>query len=162
MLKFQCIDRNVYDFLDALTAFDFLEREGLLENAQYSNNTNTDFFLDKKKPSYIGGLLEMLNNRLYGFWGNLEEGLLTGNAQNEVKNGIEHPFTELYKTPEKLNEFVNAMSGIQMGNFMAFAQKFDFAKYKTLTDVGGSSGLLSLMVAKHQSHWNKVFSHMII
>jgi len=44
------------------------------------------------------------------------------------------------------------MSGIQMGNFMTFAQKFDFSKYKTLTDVGGSAGLLSLMVAKHQLH----------
>lgn len=44
------------------------------------------------------------------------------------------------------------MSGIQMGNFMVFAQKFDFSKYKTLTDAGGSSGLLSLMVAKHNAH----------
>ncbi len=131
MLNLLCTDRNVYDFLDALTAFGFLKREGLLETAQYSNSKNTDFFLDKNKPSYIGGLLEMLNNRLYGFWGNLEEGLLTGLPQNEVKGGSEHPFTELYKTPEKLHEFVNAMSGIQMGNFMAFAQKFDFSKYKT-------------------------------
>jgi hypothetical protein len=44
------------------------------------------------------------------------------------------------------------MSGVQMGNFIAFAQKFDFSKYKTLTDAGGSSGLLSLTVAKHQPH----------
>ncbi len=152
MLNLKCTDRNVYDFLDALTAFGFLNRDGLLETAQYSNSKNTDFFLDKNKPSYIGGLLEMLNNRLYGFWGNLEEGLLTGLPQNEVKGGSEHPFTELYKTPEKLHEFVNAMSGIQMGNFMAFAQKFDFSKYKTLTDAGGASGLLSLMVAKYQPH----------
>jgi hypothetical protein len=94
----------------------------------------------------------MLNNRLYRFWGNLEEGLLTGTAQNEIKDGEEHPFAELYKTPEKLTEFVNAMSSIQMGNFMAFAQKFDFSPYKTLTDVGGASGLLAIMVAKHQPH----------
>jgi predicted nicotinamide N-methyase len=48
------------------------------------------------------------------------------------------------------------MSGIQMGNFMAFAQSFDFSNYKTLTDAGGSSGLLSLMVAKHQPHMSCV------
>lgn len=151
MLNLKCTDRNVYDFLDALTGFGFLNREGILESAMYSNSNDTEFFLDKNKPTYIGGILEMLNNRLYTFWGNLEEALLTGHPQNEAKNG-ENFFAELYKSPERLNEFVNAMSGIQMGNFMAFAQKFDFSKYKTLTDVGGSSGLLSLMVAKHQAH----------
>ena len=38
-----------------------------------------------------------------------------------------------------------------MGNFMTFAQKFDFKKYKTLTDAGGAGAMLSVMVAKHQS-----------
>ena len=155
LLKFKCTDRNVFDFLDALVVFGFLTREGLLETAHYSNSMNTDFFLDKKKPSYIGGILEMMNNRLYGFWGNLEEGLMTGQAQNEAKTG-EDFFGLIYQDPNKLNEFVNAMSGIQMGNFMAFAQTFNFSKYKTLTDVGGSAGLLSLMVAKHQSHMSCV------
>ncbi len=152
VLNLKCTDRNVYDFLDVLTGFGFLNREGVLETAQYSNGIHTDVFLDKKKPSYIGGILEMANNRLYRFWGNLEEGLRTGLPQNEVTEGTDSMFTELYKVPEKLREFINAMSGVQMGNFMAFAQKFDFSKYKTLTDAGGSSGLLSLTVAKHQPH----------
>ena len=154
-LNFKCTDRNVFDFLDALVVFGFLTREGLLETAHYSNSMNTDFFLDKKKPSYIGGILEMMNNRLYGFWGNLEEGLMTGQAQNEAKTG-EDFFGLIYQDPNKLKEFVNAMSGIQMGNFMAFAQTFNFSKYKTLTDVGGSAGLLSLMVAKQHSHMSCV------
>lgn len=151
MLNLKSSDRNVYDFLDTLTGLEFLNREGILESAKYSNSINTDVFLDKKKPSYIGGMIEMLNNRLYKFWGNLEEGLKTGEPQNEAKQG-QNLFEELYKTPEQLEGFINAMSGIQMGNFIAFAQKFDFSKYKTLTDVGGASGLLSLMVAKHQPH----------
>ncbi len=150
-LELKCTDRNVYDFLDALTGFGFLQRDGILDTAIYSNSIDTDTFLDKNKPSYIGGMLEMLNNRLYGFWGNLEEGLLTGLPQNEAKKG-EDFFGLIYNDANKLKEFVNAMSGIQMGNFIAFAQKFDFTKYKTLTDVGGSAGLLSLMVAKHQPH----------
>lgn len=150
-LGLQCTDRHVYDFLDALTGFGFLDREGLLETAKYSNNINTDFFLDKNKPSYIGGLLEMLNNRLYGFWGNLEEGLLTGQAQNEAKNG-ENLFEALYADANRLKEFIHAMSGVQMGNFMAFAQSFDFSTSSTLVDVGGSASILSLMVAKHNPH----------
>lgn len=150
-LNLKSTDRNVYDFLDALLSFGFLNREGILETARYSNSVNTDFFLDKKKPSYIGGMLEMLNNRLYGFWANLEEGLRTGLPQNEAKNG-ENLFEALYSDAGRLKEFIHAMSGIQMGNFMAFAQSFDFSKSKTIVDIGGSAGLLSLMVAKHQAH----------
>ena len=150
-LNLNCTDRHLYDFLDALTAFGFLNREGLLETATYSNSPDTDTFLDKNKPSYIGGVLEMMNNRLYGFWGDLEEGLITGSAQNEAKEGRDF-FGLIYQDPDKLREFINAMSGIQMGNFMTFAQKFDFSKYTTLADIGGSAGLLSVMVAKHQDH----------
>ncbi|MBS3912875.1 MAG: methyltransferase [Bacteroidetes bacterium] len=152
-LGLKCTDRNVYDFLDALTGLGFLNRQGLLETANYSNSINSDFFLDKNKQTYIGGILEMLNNRVYGFWGNLEEGLLTGLPQSEVKNG-ENFFDELYADTNRLKEFILAMSGIQMGGFTAMAQKFDFSKSKTMLDIGGSSGLLSLMVAKHQPHMN--------
>lgn len=150
-LNLKCTDRHLYDFLDALTVFGFLHREGLLESAAYANTPATETFLDKKKPSYIGGILEMMNNRLYSFWGNLEEALLTGLPQNEAKKS-EDFFGLIYQDPVKLKEFINAMTGIQMGNFMTFAQKFDFSKYKTLTDVGGSAGLLSLVVARHQPH----------
>lgn len=152
-LGFQCTDRNVYDFLDALTAFGFLNREGILETAKYSNTINTDFFLDKKKNSYIGGMLEMLNNRLYGFWGNLEDGLKTGLPQNEVRNN-ENLFEALYSDADRLKEFIHAMSGIQMGSFMALAQKLDYSGSKTLVDIGGSAGLLSIMVALHQKEMN--------
>jgi len=150
-LQLKCSDRHVYDFLDSLAGFRFLLREGLLETSLYSNSPDTETFLDKNKPSYIGGILEMMNNRLYNFWGNLEEGLLTGQPQNESKKS-ENFFGLIYQDPVKLKEFINAMSGIQMGNFMGFAQKFDFSKYKSLADIGGSAGLLSIMVAKHQAH----------
>ena len=150
-LNLQCSDRNVFDFLDTLVGFGFLTRNGLLEKAAYSNSPNTDTFLDKNKPSYIGGLLEMMNNRLYKFWGDLEEGLKTGKAQNEAKFGV-NIFEEVYKDPNELKGFVNAMSGAQMGAFIAFAQKFDFSKSKTLVDAGGSAGLLSIHVAKNHQH----------
>ena len=150
-LGLQCTDRNVFDFLDTLTGFGFLNRTGILENANYSNSIDTDVFLDKNRHSYIGGILEMMNNRLYGFWGNLEEGLLTGEPQNEAKKG-ENFFEKIYSDAKTLKIFVHAMTGIQMGGFIGFANAFDFSKYKTLTDVGGSAGMLSIMVAKQQPH----------
>ena len=75
--------RSARDFFDALVALGMLSRE----NGFYANTTETDLFLDKAKPSYIGGFLEMANARLYRYWGSLTEGLKTGLPQNEAKEG---------------------------------------------------------------------------
>ncbi len=150
-LGLQCTDRHAFDFLDTLTHFGFLERTGLLTDALYTNGADTAFFLDKKKPSYLGGILEMADDRLYGFWGDLPTALRTGQQQSEAKTGADF-FGALYRDPAKLQGFVNAMAGIQMGAFMSFAQQFDFSKSRTLADIGGSGGHLSLMVAKFQPH----------
>ena len=56
--------RSSRDFLDALLALGFLERH----DGVYHNTPSTDLFLDKRKPSYVGGILEMANERLYHFW----------------------------------------------------------------------------------------------
>jgi len=147
-LQLGTTDRHVYDWLDVLVSLGFLKREGLLDDARYSNSEDTEIFLDTNKPSYIGGILQMANNRLYRHWANLEEGLMTGEPQNESKGGSNMDFfEELYKSPVKLHEFINAMSGIQAGNFMTLAKKFDFSKYKTMADIGGADGFLCCMIA---------------
>jgi hypothetical protein len=145
-----CTDRHASDFLDTLVALKFLERKGKGDAAMYSNTPATDFFLDKNKQSYIGGMLQMANNRLFRFWANLDEGLKTGLPQNEIREEKENLFDALYTSPERLREFINAMSGISIGNFIAFANKFDFSRYKTLCDIGGAGAMLSIQVAKHQ------------
>ncbi|MBL4655811.1 MAG: methyltransferase [Bacteroidia bacterium] len=145
-------ERGLYDFLDTLVALGFLKRSGLKENALYSNAEDTNLFLDKNKPSYIGGILEMANNRLYACWNNFEEGLKTGLPQNETKTGGKSIFEEMYATEEGLREFLKAMGGIQMGNFMAFAKKFDFSSYHTLCDIGGAGGYLAAQVIMNNDH----------
>ncbi|MCX6291002.1 MAG: methyltransferase [Bacteroidetes bacterium] len=146
-------ERSLYDFLDTLVSLNFLQREGIYENAVYSNTPETDFFLDKNKPSYLGGILEMCNNRLYRFWGDLEEGLITGNPQNELKHShSKNQFEDFYSNPEILAEFMQAMAGIQMGAFMSFAHAFDFSKYTSLCDAGGATGILSVQVALNHPH----------
>src|SRR5688500_8369273 len=63
--------RSAVDFFDALVALGMLERD----EKGYANTPATATFLDRSKPSYMGGLLEMANARLYPFWGNLTEAL---------------------------------------------------------------------------------------
>ena len=143
-------ERAYLDFLDALVSLGFLKRKGLGVDAVYSNASDADFFLDKNKPSYLGGILEMSNNRLYRFWADLEEGLKTGLPQNEIKyatDGSKNQFDAMYSDPEALKEFLQAMSGIQMGAFMSFAKQFDFSNYSTFCDAGGANGSLCVQVA---------------
>lgn len=144
--------RSLFDFLDTLVALGFLHRTGLKENALYENSEDSDFFLDKHKPSYIGGILEMSNNRLFPFWNDLEECLKTGKPQNETKNGGKPLFEAIYANEDTLREFIHGMGGVQAGNFMQLAHDFDFSKYKTLCDVGGSGANLSIHIAKNNSH----------
>lgn len=147
-------NRSLYDFLDALVALGFLNRDGLKENAMYSNSEDSNTFLDQNKPTYIGGILEMANHRLYPFWSNLEEGLKTGMPQNESKNEKESLFEILYADPDRLKEFVHAMAGAQMGNFIAFAQQFNFSNYSSLCDIGGAGGFLAAHVCMQNPQIN--------
>src|SRR3954471_4812284 len=97
-------------------------------------------------------MIEMYNDRLYRFWGDLEDALRTGTPQNEVKHTGRSMFEELYGEPARLEQFMNDMSGISRGNFMALAERFDFTPYATLCDVGGAAAELSCAVAARYPH----------
>lgn len=144
--------RGTFDFLDALVALGFLDRDGDGSEARYRNTPETDLFLDRNKPQYIGGILEMFNARLYGYWGELGSGLRTGQPQNEIKETGTSIFEELYRDEAELERFMNAMTGLSAGNFMAFAKAFDFSGYEAMCDIGGATGQLSMMVAREHPH----------
>ena len=144
--------RAVPDFPDALVALGLLDRDGDGPDAQYRNTDATAAFLDKSSPTYIGGILEMSNARLYPFWGDLTPALRTGQPQNEIKHTGRPMFDELYSEPARLEQFMHAMAGISMGPFHALAETFDFSNYETLCDVGGATGQLSIVVASRHPH----------
>ena len=144
--------RGTYDFFDALLALKFLEREGDGAQGRYRNTAETGTFLNKASPAYIGGLVEMLNSRLFGFWNNLGAALKTGKPQNEIRSGGKSMFAELYADEARLGQFMAAMSGFQAANFKQLAEKFEFQKYKTVCDVGGALALLSRVVGERHQH----------
>ena len=140
--------RSARDFFDALVALGMLERTDDL----YSNTPATDLFLDRAKPSYAGGMLEMSNARLYPFWANLTEGLKTGSLQNEAKDGGESLFEALYKDPARLKQFAHAMSGISVGAAHAMSAKFPWADHQTVIDIGCAEGLVPVVLAQDHDH----------
>jgi len=140
--------RSARDFFDALVALGFLERRDDL----YTNSPSADFYLDKRKPSYIGGVLEMANHRLYPFWNNLTPALRTGEPQNEAKSGGPNFFSALYADPERLKGFLKAMTGLSKGTNGVIARRFPWKNYKTAVDVGTAQGDLIMQVALANPH----------
>ena len=146
--RLQLHSRSARDFFDALVSLGMLERDGEL----YRNTAETEQFLVRGKPGYIGGMLEMANERLYPFWGSLTEGLRTGQPQNEIKTGGTGLFESLYGDPERLRLFLGAMTGLSMGASLAIAEKFPWRDYHTVVDVGGAQGGLLVQICLAHTH----------
>jgi len=139
--------RSALDFFDALVALGMLERE----DGRYANTPATDLFLDRAKPSYVGGLLEMANARLYPFWASLTEGLRTGAPQNEAKAGGNF-FEALYADPDRLAQFARAMSAISFGTGQAMAAKFPWRDHSSVVDIGCAEGAVPVQIALQHEH----------
>lgn len=140
--------RAARDFLDALVALGFLQRS---EDGIYANTPETDLFLDRGKPSYIGGILEMANHRLYPFWAHLTEALKTGHPQNEAKHNPDF-FEELYSDPARVREFLAAMTGVSRGANLEMARRVPWAGARSFADVGTAQGDLAVQIAHAQPH----------
>lgn len=140
--------RSRRDFLDALVALGFLERE----DGAYRNTPETALFLDRNKPNYAGGMLEMANARLYGFWGDLTQGLRSGEPQNEVKTGEPDLFETLYADPQRLEQFMAAMTSVSHGANVSIAQSLPWQDWKTFVDVGCAQGDLVAQIALAHPH----------
>jgi hypothetical protein len=142
-------ERSARDFFDALVALGMLEREG----GEYANTPATDLFLDRGKPTYVGGMLEMMNARLFGYWNSLSEGLRTGMPQNEAKAGGDF-FETLYSEPPRLRGFLKAMSGLSAGPARAIAAAFPWERHQTVIDVGCAEGCVPAQIALAHEHLN--------
>jgi hypothetical protein len=122
------------------------------EDGRYANTPATDLFLDRAKPPYIGGILEMANARLYSFWGELTEGLRTGAPQNEAKGDDDGFFDTLYANPDRLAQFARAMSAVSVGAGAAIAAKFPWGDHGSVIDIGCAEGAVPVQVALAHEH----------
>ena len=139
--------RSRWDFLDALVALGLLERH----DGTYRNTPETARVLDRSKYSDNGGILEMANARLYPFWGSLTEALHSGQPQSEAKHGGDF-FGALYRDPDRLEQFLHAMTGQSTGTHKAIAAKFPWQRYRTFVDVGCAEGGLPVELALAHEH----------
>ncbi len=138
--------RSARDFFDTLVALGVLERT----NGAYANTPATAQYLVRGKPAYLGGLLEMSDARMYELWGRLDEGLRTGDPQNEIRTGEEGIYATLYDDPDRLDAFQQAMTGLSMRSAHALAEAVDWSPYRTVADIGCAEGtVLTHLLERH-------------
>jgi hypothetical protein len=140
--------RAARDFFDSLVTLGLLQRD---DAGRYSNAPEAANFLDPARSSYIGGIIEMFNARLYGFWGSLTEALVTGEPQNEAKGGGDL-FTSLRADPDRLEAFLRAMTGLSAPVADALAQVFPWRDVGSVIDVGSAQGCVPVRLALAHPH----------
>lgn len=141
--------RGSRDFLDALVALELLERGDRV----YRNTPEAEAFLVEGKASSFVGWFEMIDDRLYPFWGDLEDAVRTGRTQNELQDPETHPFEGvIYHDDGVLEQFVGAMTSLSMGAAEAIAQEFPWEEHDCIVDLGTSEGVVPKRIAEENSH----------
>ncbi|PXX69309.1 precorrin-6B methylase 2 [Nocardia tenerifensis] len=141
--------RAATPFLGALVDLGLLRRD---RAGRYANSRQAALFLDRAKPSYIGGLMELSSTRLYDLWSGLGELLRTGKPQAEEEQGESEFFSSLYGDEVALRKFLAGMTGISTGEAMLIAARFPWRRFRTFLDVGAAQGALPVRVALTHKH----------
>lgn len=139
--------RGARDFFDALVALGMLERDG----DAYRNTRETDTYLDRRKPTYIGGILRHANHRLYPAWDSLLDALRTGEPQ-EWSEADTDMFDALSSDRDGFIEFAHAMTGLSLPVARALAGNFGWADYRTFIDIGTAQGATAVEIAHAHPH----------
>jgi O-methyltransferase domain/Dimerisation domain len=139
--------RGARDFFDSLVALRMLLRD---KAGRYSNSAETDLYLDRNKPTYVGGAFENVITRIYLDWGSLTDALRTGKPQTRLS--MVTKFTELYADQNLREAFTNTMTTRTRPVAKALAKKFPWREHNTLIDIGGAQGCLPLEIVKVHPH----------
>jgi SAM-dependent methyltransferase len=140
-------ERAARDFLDTLVALGLLVRT---VDGWYANSADSDRYLDRNKPTYVGGLLERFSVEQYGLWASLTAAIRTGIPQ--CNTTMVSNFAPIYDDEASRRLYVAAMTAKTQPVASALASRFPWRKYNTLVDVGTSQGCLPVGIAKIHHH----------
>jgi ubiquinone/menaquinone biosynthesis C-methylase UbiE len=129
---------------------------GLLEkrNDRYVNTALAEEYLVRGRPGYFGGVVTMLDKRLYLPWSRLTEALKTNRAQ--TWGDAPGLFEAIARSPEEQRLFTEAMHSFSTQSGKALASGCDFAPYRQMLDVGGGSGAYCIEAARRHTHLRAV------
>jgi hypothetical protein len=107
--------------------------------------TRLSALLTRDTPGTLKRFVEYSGGTLWKVWSGLPEGLATGAPQARAQLGMEF-FDYLQATPKALEEFGETLKAHSAVANRGVLERYDFEGIRTLVDVGGGYGPLTLAV----------------
>jgi hypothetical protein len=139
--------RSARDFFDTLVTLGLLERD---ESDRYANTAACAFYLDARRPAYLGGLFDYLNERMYPAWGKLTSALRTGKPQ--AGPSAAGGFSSFYSDDSVAETFLKGMTGASLLVGTSLAAEFPWDDYGTFVDIGAAQGCVPSEIACAHPH----------
>jgi hypothetical protein len=116
-------------------------------NGKYYNSLLSTRYLIRGKPEYLGDLVRAYNLMLYGRWKRLEE-IIREDTFDPIMRPKGDTRASVPIDPEIARRAMMAQQNYSVKPAEELARKFDFSKHRMLLDLGGGTGILSIMAAK--------------
>lgn len=129
--------------LSILVGYKILTRKVERKKLVYSNTPAVSAFLDQTKESYIGGVLVLASQRQYQLWADLQETLQSG----APRCGHQESWSTDFYSQTGMCHVLASLEQTHAQSFHDLARAADFSAYKTMVDIGGSTGHLSAAIA---------------
>jgi hypothetical protein len=139
--------RSLFRLLGVCTACGVIEKKGV----KYFNSEAAERYLVKGKQEYVGDFCKANNKFLYNSWGKLED-IIKSDTYHPVFGDKGDTIETVAVNPEIVKVSHRAQHNYSLVPAKELAEKFDFSSYNHLIDLGGGSGILSVMAAKKFTH----------
>jgi hypothetical protein len=107
--------------------------------------TRLSALLTRDTPGTLKRFVEFSGGTLWKVWSGLPEGLATGNSQARAQLGLDF-FDYLAANPKALTEFGETLKAHSAVANVGVLERYDFSGIRTLVDVGGGYGPLTIAV----------------
>ncbi|MFI5782589.1 methyltransferase [Nocardia sp. NPDC051570] len=137
-------------FLEVLVELDLLAKEG----DRYRNSPVSELYLDRAKPTFVGGFAETTNDTFYPAWGKLTTALRTGQAQAPIPpDDSDHLFrVNVHTQADRVRRFMTAMDSHSTAMARELARLLPWDEFTSFADIGGCRGNLAAHLVLAQPH----------
>jgi hypothetical protein len=142
--KLKLQPRPVLRLLNTMVAFGLLRKK----DEKFFNTKIADTFLVRGRPEYFGNYLNVVNE-VYNAWADYEKVIV----ENHSLPLYRKQYTE---GMEVVRRMMLAQEAFSYRQAVCLPKVYDFSKHKLLLDVGGGTGIFSVMAVKANPHLNSI------
>jgi acetylserotonin N-methyltransferase len=124
---------------------------------RYANTPSARAYLTSDSPERMTGYINYSNEVAWKLWAHLEDGIREGSHRWKQAYGWDEPiFSNFFRTDTAKREFLMGMNGFGVLTSPTVVNAFDLSRFRTLVDLGGATGHLSIAACQRYSQLQAV------